>query len=312
MDLSGFRASGERAASYEEARRAVEQAALDEAASRDRALLQELLERFAAAYAEAKARESALDFEDLQLHARNLLRDNADDPRARGAALPLDHGRRVPGHEPAAVRPRRSPARARDRGLLRRRRVPVDLRLPPRGRRRLPRAARAGGAAAAADAQLPLAPRGARGGQRALRLALRRRVPAARGGGRVSRSGVRPSGRAARHRQGELRRHRRALAPRRGAGGRAARARARRHRRRDAGRDRAALRGRHRRRVVRGRAAQGRAADVPRDRARATSGSSRSSTCSRTCGCCTTATTTRRCSPCSRRRSSASRTTRSR
>ncbi len=78
MELSGFRASGERAASYEEARRAVAQAALDEAAARDRALLQELLERFAAAYAGAKARESALDFEDLQLHARDLLRDNAD------------------------------------------------------------------------------------------------------------------------------------------------------------------------------------------------------------------------------------------
>ncbi|MGZ8716303.1 MAG: UvrD-helicase domain-containing protein [Gaiellaceae bacterium] len=76
MELSGFRASGERAASYEEARRAVEQAALDEAAIRDRVLLQELLTRFAAAYSEAKARESALDFEDLQLHARNLLRDN--------------------------------------------------------------------------------------------------------------------------------------------------------------------------------------------------------------------------------------------
>ena len=76
MDLSGFRASGERAASYEEARKRVEQAALDEAAIRDRVLLQELLTRFAAAYSEAKARESALDFEDLQLHARNLLRDN--------------------------------------------------------------------------------------------------------------------------------------------------------------------------------------------------------------------------------------------
>jgi ATP-dependent helicase/nuclease subunit A len=76
MDLAGFRASGERAASYEEARKRVEQAALDEAAIRDRVLLQELLTRFAAAYSEAKARESALDFEDLQLHARNLLRDN--------------------------------------------------------------------------------------------------------------------------------------------------------------------------------------------------------------------------------------------
>ncbi len=76
IDLSGFRVRGDRAVVYEEARRAVEQAALDEAAARDRDLLQELLERFAAASAEEKARESALDFEDLQLHARDLLRDN--------------------------------------------------------------------------------------------------------------------------------------------------------------------------------------------------------------------------------------------
>jgi ATP-dependent helicase/nuclease subunit A len=85
MELSGFRASGERAASYEEARKAVEQAALDEAAIRDRALLQELLTRFAAAYSEAKARESALDFEDLQLYARNLLRDNESIREREGA-----------------------------------------------------------------------------------------------------------------------------------------------------------------------------------------------------------------------------------
>ena len=78
MELTGFRASGERAASYEEARKATEHAALDEAASRDRALLQELLERFAASYNDAKARESALDFEDLQLYARDLLRDNPE------------------------------------------------------------------------------------------------------------------------------------------------------------------------------------------------------------------------------------------
>ena len=77
IDLSGFRVRGDRAVVYEEARKAVEQAALDEAATRDRDLLQELLERFAAAYGEEKARESALDFEDLQLHARNLLRDDA-------------------------------------------------------------------------------------------------------------------------------------------------------------------------------------------------------------------------------------------
>ena len=65
-------------AAYEELRKAVMQAALDACAARDRDLLQELLERFAAAYAAAKERESALDFEDLQLRARDLLRDNPD------------------------------------------------------------------------------------------------------------------------------------------------------------------------------------------------------------------------------------------
>ena len=74
VDLSEHRARGERGASYEEARRAVEQAALDELAVRDRDLLQTLLEGFARAYDEAKRREGVLDFEDLQLAARELLR----------------------------------------------------------------------------------------------------------------------------------------------------------------------------------------------------------------------------------------------
>jgi ATP-dependent exoDNAse (exonuclease V) beta subunit len=80
LDLGELRAKGERAASYEEARRSVEQAALDELAARDRDLLQKLLERFGVAYQAAKDRESALDFEDLQLFARDLLRD---DPAVR-------------------------------------------------------------------------------------------------------------------------------------------------------------------------------------------------------------------------------------
>jgi ATP-dependent helicase/nuclease subunit A len=78
LDLSELKARGERAASYEEARRGVEQAALDELAARDRDLLQELLEAFERAYRTAKERESALDFEDLQLLARDLLRENAE------------------------------------------------------------------------------------------------------------------------------------------------------------------------------------------------------------------------------------------
>jgi ATP-dependent exoDNAse (exonuclease V) beta subunit len=76
-DLADLRLRGERAATYEEARRAVEQAALDELAANDRDLLQELLNAFAVAYQEAKDRESALDFEDLQLRARDLLRSDA-------------------------------------------------------------------------------------------------------------------------------------------------------------------------------------------------------------------------------------------
>jgi ATP-dependent helicase/nuclease subunit A len=76
FDLADLRVRGERAASYEEARRLVEQAALDELAAADRDLLQELLSAFAAAYQDGKDRESALDFEDLQLRARDLLRDD--------------------------------------------------------------------------------------------------------------------------------------------------------------------------------------------------------------------------------------------
>jgi ATP-dependent helicase/nuclease subunit A len=76
FDLGDLRLRGERAASYEEARRRLEQAALDELATADRDLLQELLGGFATAYQQGKDRESALDFEDLQLRARDLLRDD--------------------------------------------------------------------------------------------------------------------------------------------------------------------------------------------------------------------------------------------
>src|SRR5437870_5083023 len=78
LDLSPYRLAGERAATCEEARKAVEQAALDETAARDRDLLQELLDRFAESYRAAKERESALDFEDLQLAARDLLRGHRE------------------------------------------------------------------------------------------------------------------------------------------------------------------------------------------------------------------------------------------
>ena len=79
VDLSELAARGgprERYASYEEARLAVEQAALDTLAVHDRDLLQGLLTGYAASYGAAKERESALDFEDLQLTARTLLSEH--------------------------------------------------------------------------------------------------------------------------------------------------------------------------------------------------------------------------------------------
>jgi ATP-dependent exoDNAse (exonuclease V) beta subunit len=76
VDLSAFRCQGARADSFESARKQLEQAALEELAAHDRDLLQDLLERFAEEYAASKRRESVVDFEDLQLATRNLLRDD--------------------------------------------------------------------------------------------------------------------------------------------------------------------------------------------------------------------------------------------
>ena len=76
LDLSLLKASGPRAATYDDARKRVEQAALEVLAARDSELLQELLDLYAAEYAAAKDRESVLDFDDLQLRARDLLRDD--------------------------------------------------------------------------------------------------------------------------------------------------------------------------------------------------------------------------------------------
>lgn len=68
---------GKRTGGYEEARKALEQVAWDEQALHDRDLLQELLLAFDRAYRAAKDAASALDFEDLQLNARELLRSDA-------------------------------------------------------------------------------------------------------------------------------------------------------------------------------------------------------------------------------------------
>jgi ATP-dependent helicase/nuclease subunit A len=75
LDLSGYAVKGDD--DYEQAREALEQAALNAVAARDRALLERLLQSFERSYQAAKDRESALDFEDLQLRARDLLRDDA-------------------------------------------------------------------------------------------------------------------------------------------------------------------------------------------------------------------------------------------
>ncbi|HVV57008.1 MAG TPA: UvrD-helicase domain-containing protein [Gaiellaceae bacterium] len=73
-DLAALAAQGPRAAAFRDARDRLEQAALDDLAARDADLLQALLDLFAEEYRRAKERESALDFEDLQLLARDLLR----------------------------------------------------------------------------------------------------------------------------------------------------------------------------------------------------------------------------------------------
>ncbi len=76
LALASSSARGARAAAFNEARTTARALALEELAARDRELLQELLTGFGAAYAVAKDRESALDFEDLQLRARELLEAN--------------------------------------------------------------------------------------------------------------------------------------------------------------------------------------------------------------------------------------------
>ena len=77
LDLAHLTTVGERTSAFRAARDRLRQAALDELAARDSELLQELLDLFAAAYADAKRRESVLDFEDLQLLVRDLLRNDA-------------------------------------------------------------------------------------------------------------------------------------------------------------------------------------------------------------------------------------------
>ena len=78
LDLAEFRLGVKKAAAYELARIALVQHAWDVLALADRDLIEELLQLFERAYRAAKDAASALDFEDLQLFARDLLRDDPE------------------------------------------------------------------------------------------------------------------------------------------------------------------------------------------------------------------------------------------
>ena len=268
LDLASLSARGARAAAFNDARRAVVDAAARGAGGAGPR---------AARGAAARLRRRLPGGEGRRVCAR-LRGSAASGARpaarrrggagARADAVPLDPRGRVPGHESASsvelVDLHRG--RAAEGPLLRRRRVPVDLRLPPRRRGRLPRAPGCGRTGAAADAELPLAARGARCRQPPVRAGVRRRVRAARACRRLRRPAIRGTGRARRLGQGVVPRGARPLASGGGAGGRAPRGGARRGGRSDARRDRLPLRRRHRRRGVRGGAPRGRATDPPRHR----------------------------------------------
>ena len=90
------------------------------------------------AYEAQCQREGVVDFAELMLRTYELLRDNDAAARALPAALPPHPGRRVPGHQPAAVRLAEDVRRPAEHGcaLLRgRRRRPEHLRLSRRAGR---------------------------------------------------------------------------------------------------------------------------------------------------------------------------------
>ena len=154
------------------------------------------------------------------------------DPRAGAAPLPRDHGRRVPGHEPPPVRADRPARRPGDGGLLRS--ATSSSRSTASGTptwRSSASGARRRAAGSRSSATTARGPRCSRRSTSSSAASSASGFQPLRGLGRVPRPGLRPPGRAARHRQGRVRRQRHALAPGRGAAHRAARARARRRRR---------------------------------------------------------------------------------
>ena len=265
---------------------------------------------FAAEYAAAKRRESVVDFEDLQLAARDLLRDDEsvrDAVRLRFRLVMVDEFQDTNRLQCELVDLVAHPEvtevftvgdefqsiygfRHADVEVFRERRARASNLLTP-------------------PAELPLAAAGARGREPPLRGRVRRRVPAARGLGRVRRSRLRAPGRAHGHGQGELPRLRRALARGRGVRDRrSACARSSTPARRFPARSSSSSPPAPTPSGTRRRSGARACRPIARPGA-ATSASSRSSTSSPTSACCTTATTTSRSRPSSRRRSSASPTT---
>ena len=106
--------------------------------------------------------------------------------------LPAPDGRRVPGHQPLAAAVDQGSARPCDHGDDGRRRAPIDLRIPSRRPRRVPRTARAGRCRPGLEGdrverELPLAAGGDRRGEHDRGAAARRGVPAPPGRERLPR-----------------------------------------------------------------------------------------------------------------------------
>jgi ATP-dependent exoDNAse (exonuclease V) beta subunit len=262
LDLSEYAVKGDD--EYEQARQTAEQAALNAVAARDRELLQELLLGFDRCYQAASDRESALDYDDLQLRARDLLRDDEsirEREQLRFRQVCVDEFQDTNRLQCELI-----DLVARDElffvgdefqsiyrflhadvEVFKERRDQIGEVLPL--------------------TQLALAPGDPRGRQPPVRGHVRRRIPAARRGRSLPRSRVRARRRAARHRQGELQGRAAQLASGGGQGGRAPRQGARRVRRGRARRDRRPLRSGDRRGAVRGGAARGRPSDLSRHRA---------------------------------------------
>ncbi len=268
-DLSAYKVRNTAARQeYNAAREAVEGAAGDAAAVADLALLEELLRLVDARLCRAQGRAQP-----GRLHRPRAAHPGAPDraagPRGRlPRALRLRPGGRVPGHQPAPVRADRP--RRRRRALPGRGRVPEHLPVPARRRRGVPGAERGGRSRHdRAAAQLPLPSAHHRHRQRELPAGVRRALPPAARGGRLRR---RRAGRWARRpaadRQGGVRRVGTELARCRGAGAGRADRRAGRRRRVPSRPGGGAVRGRHRCRPLRGRAARPAPGHRSRDGAR--------------------------------------------